>query len=357
MRNKKKLVFVLPSLVAGGAERVMSFIADNISKDNFEVTLWIAGYEKNTKYIVDNASVVYFNKPRVLKAIPDFYMALKNNKPDIVISSIAHLNITMAILSIFFPKTKFIGREASVLSVKKEFSKKRNSIRLPSLLKLAYRYLDLIICQSRDMYDDMHSNFNIPAHKMRIINNPITDNFKLKEDRKNQIVSFITVASLKEQKGHERIIRSISKLKIPYTYTIVGDGSEKKKLFELIDNLGITDNVTHIPYTKDVAKHLAESDFFLQGSYVEGFPNCLIESCSVGVPIIAYNAPGGLNEIIIEGLNGYISQNDKDFLNNITKATQNASWNPEKIRDSVHVKFNKEKILEEYEQLFIDILK
>ena len=278
--------------------------------------------------------------------------------PNIVISSISHLNIAMGLLSVFFPKTKFIGREANVLSIKKQFGKKKKSIIGEiSSSKIGYRCLDIILCQSKDMFNDMKLNYNIPSDKMRIINNPITDafSFKVKENKKDDVVKFITVARLKKQKGHERIIRAIATLNFPYKYTIVGDGPEKENLFNLINELGIRDNIVHIPYTNDVSKYLAMNDFFLQGSFVEGFPNCLIESCSVGTPIIAYRAPGGLNEIIEEGVNGFIADNDEEFVKNIIKSTSMSQWNSKRVSDSVVKKFNKALIIEKYEKLFHEL--
>ena len=187
---------------------------------------------------------------------------------------------------------------------------------------------------------------------------PITDNFKLKSRNTNSngVFQFITVASLKKQKGHERIIKALSKLKAPFKYTIVGDGPENNYLFNLINELGIQDKIEHVPYTNEVSKYLSKSDFFLQGSYVEGFPNSLIESCAVGTPVIAYNAPGGLDEIIEEGINGYVANNDEDYIKTLLKATQKNDWNSRLISESVYNKFSKEKIIKDYENLFLEIL-
>jgi glycosyltransferase involved in cell wall biosynthesis len=356
---KKKIVFVLPDLTSGGAERVMSFVAQNISKDQFDVYLWLAGYSKNTKYNVNGIKVIYFNKSRVLKAIPSFYRSIRRVKPQIVISSISHLNTVMGFLSLFNPNTKFIGREANVLSVKKHFaSGNRKFYGGLTLTKFSYKLLDLVLCQSKDMFNDMKNNFGVPEHKLRIINNPITDNFNLKpiKQDKQKTIQFITVARLKEQKGHERIIRALSKIDFPFQYTIVGDGPEKDELFRLIDSAGLSDKVIHIPYTHDVPKYLSESDLFLQGAFVEGFPNCLIESCAVGTPIVAFDAPGGLDEIIEIGFNGFIARTEEEYKNLIIKAAKNHSWKPEKIRESILKKFNKEKILKQYEDLFCEII-
>ena len=64
--SRKSIVFVLPSLAAGGAERVMSFIAQNINKQKYDVTLIVFGFEKDKAFEVANIKIIYLNKPRVL---------------------------------------------------------------------------------------------------------------------------------------------------------------------------------------------------------------------------------------------------------------------------------------------------
>jgi len=355
--NKINIVFVLPTLHAGGAERVMSFLSQNLNKSRFESTLVVVGHEQNSKYTISNIPVIFLNKDRVAFSTISLFKVLRKLKPDVVISSIAHINTLMALISVVLPKTKFIGREANVLSVVQNY--KKDSKRLGNFISpsLSYKLLDLILCQSVDMYNDMHENYNIPKHKLKVINNPITHNFVLKDIKplSQEGVKFITVAALKKQKGHERILKILAKLNIPFHYTMIGSGGEEQVLFKLIEDLGLKSKITHIPYTSEVTKYLSESDFFLQGSYVEGFPNALIESCAVGTPILAFDAPGGLNEIIIPRINGLIAINSEEYLENIFEAVQNITWSPEIVRNSVYEKFNSEKIIKQYEDLFVEV--
>ncbi len=358
MKNKIKVLFIIPTLFAGGAERVISFISQNLNKDKFDSSLVVIGFEKDSKYKITGIPVEYLNKTRVLNSIIPLIKTLRKHEPDIVVSAISHLNIMIGLISILFPNIKFIGRHTIVSQVAKNFKTDKKNLARIKLIKFfdfAYKFLDIIVCQSNDMLNDMKFNYNFPEHKLKTINNPITDDFNLKSNNNDEkdIIKFITVARLKKLKGHNRIINAISKLDFPYQYTIVGEGPEKDYLFNLIKELGIEDNILHVPYTTEVSKYLSNSDYYLQGAFAEGFPNCLIESCSVGTPVMAFRAPGGLNEIIEDGVNGFLVNDENEFLERLN---DNRIWDPEVIRESVIKKFSKEKILKQYEDLFQEVL-
>ena len=90
-----------------------------------------------------------------------------------------------------------------------------------------------------------------------------------------------------------------------FKYTIVGSGPLESLLKKKVVELGLEKNVDFIPYTNQVLNIVNAHDYFIQGSYFEGFPNALLESCTVGTPVLAFNAPGGTKEIVQEGVNGF----------------------------------------------------
>ena len=358
MNSKIKVFFIIPTLFAGGAERVMSFVSQNLNKDKFDVTLIIIGFEKDSKYKITEIPVIFLNKTRVLNSFFALTKILRKHKPKVVVSAISHLNVFMGFISLLFPKMKFIGRHTIVTiadqKFKKEYKKQTLVKRLGKPVGFGLNFLDVILCQSTDMYNDM-KNKNVPEHKLKIVNNPITDNFKLKSKNveKGDVTKFITVARISKNKGHQRIINALLKVNFPFQYTIIGDGKEKDNLFRYINEIGMQDKIIYIPYTTEVPKYLSESDFYLMGSYSEGLPNSLIESCSSGTPALAFKAPGGLNEIIIDGVNGFLVDNETQF---VEKLNDTRDWDPKQVRESVYSKFNKTKIINDYEKLFVEIL-
>ncbi|WP_425075371.1 glycosyltransferase [Psychroserpens sp. S379A] len=359
MDKKIKITFVLPTLKPHGAEKIMSFVAQNLDKDKFEATLLIIGYKKDAGYKVEGIHLKFLNKSRVLNAIPSLFLYLKQNKQHVVISSISHLNLVMAFISLFFRKTKFIGREASVNSVMRLYSgnSDNSSNYYSKLIKNGYNWLDAIVCQSNDMVNDLSNNFKVKRQKLVLINNPITQHIKIKsKNDSTEIKKLITVGRLSKEKGYERILKQLATLNFPFQYTIIGDSDERSEFLQLIDDYKLTDNIIHIPKTDKVDDYLSASDLYLQGSYVEGFPNALLESCVVGTPVIAFDAPGGTKEIIQNDINGYLVVSEEDYSEKIKHSLFNKEWNPKDISESVQRRFRKEKILNQYEALFNQII-
>lgn len=356
MPNKKRVLFILPSLVPGGAERIISFISQNLDKKKFISTLLVIGKEKETSYDVSHVETIYLEKNRVMEGVVPMFRFIRKNKPDLVVTAIGHLNSAAGLIAIFFPKIKFIAREVNVISVAKHY-KKRGSPFLGFFAKISYRFIDVFICQSKDMRKDFLQRHGVPERKVVLINNPITDGFELKDRPADQseVLKCITVASLKKQKGHTRILKALSRCDIPFSYTIIGNGSEFENIKRCIHQHGLSDKVNHIPFTKEVSKYLGERHLFLQGSYVEGFPNALLESCSSGTPVLAFDAPGGLDEIIEEGINGFIAKDESEFID-LLKKCKEYPWDPIKINKSVTSKFSKAIIIKKYENLFLQVL-
>ncbi len=357
---KNKVYFIIPTLFAGGAERIISFVAENLNIEKFDVKLIVIGFEKDSKYDVSNINVIFLNKSRVLFALFSIIKILIQERPDIIVSSISHLNTMMGLLSIFFRKTKFVGRHSTISKVASNYRTNKTKPWLKFftfLFDYGTKKLDYIICQSSDMKNDFLECYEYNPDHIWIIRNPITkeeSHKTIKEENNNQVKKLITIGRFRKIKGQLRLLDVLGRLKIPFEFTIIGEGEYKDKIFNKIKELKLEDKIKHIKHTNNVYEHLAKHDMFLQGSYSEGFPNTLLESCVVGTPVIAFNAPGGTKEIVENGINGYIVNSEDEFLE---KLNENKKWDPKIVSQSVYKKFSKEKILDEFEQFFFHILK
>lgn len=355
MQNRKKVLFILPCLGAGGAERVMSFVCENLDNKLFDTKLIVLGFQKDNVFNVENVAVTYLNKSRLLVAVPSLFKVIIKEKPSFVVGSIIHVNLMMGVFSIFLRKIKFIGREASVVSKMNEFSTFNSKIKA-ILIKLFYSRLTFLICQSEDMRKDFISTFDLKSSRLVLIHNPITfipkEESMYKSNSNSENFNFVTVGRLSEEKGYLRIIKGLSKIQnYSFTYCIIGSGPQEEQIKQLVEEYGLNDKVSFIPFTSNVLGELINKNYFIQGSYVEGFPNALLESCTVGTPVIAFNAPGGTKDIVINGENGFFVENENDFSSLLNNLERLKSIDRNKVKLSVINKFNSEKILSQYEEL------
>jgi glycosyltransferase involved in cell wall biosynthesis len=344
----KRILFILPSLKSGGAERVISFIAQNIDRKKFSPMLLVLGFKGESVFSTENVQVTYLNKSKFSKSILGLLRVLNKERPDIVVSSTIHINQTLGIFSYIFPRVKFVVREASVTSVMMQFTKNKQ---IPHWLRnQLYNRLDLIICQSEDMKDELIKSYTIDLKKCHVIHNPITIPIAdcNVQDSTREEINFITVGRLSAEKGHKRIITSLANINARFRYFIVGDGPLRNDLIKEVESNGLSDKVSIIKHSNNISDFLKISSFFLQGSYVEGFPNALLEALAHGVPCIAYDAPGGTREIIIDGENGYLVKDEIDLKLAIEKAVDR-HWNRELIKSKTIERFSPQLIVEKYE--------
>ncbi|WP_299229324.1 glycosyltransferase [uncultured Psychroserpens sp.] len=356
--NQKKIsvCFVLPALNAGGAQRIMSFLSQHIDKDRFDCRLLVIAKAESTDFDVSHANVHYFDKDRLLLVVRPLFNYFRKHKPDIVMGSIGHVNKLHAMFSFFLRKSTFIGREASLNSIMSKYNRSTHVTGFVWFFRGYRKYLKKIVCQSEQMAEYMHEDHGIKHENIRIINNPLTIQAKVKAPLNNAVKQLITIGRLSAEKGHERILNILSKLKTDWHYTIIGEGNQYENIMNQIKSLGFEDKVSYIKYTSHVTQYLSESDIFIQGSYVEGFPNAVMESCAVGTPVIAFEAPGGTKDIIQNGINGFIAKDEDEYLNYLIQALCKKDWDEKTISKSITDKFEKKIIVEKYEQLFLDIV-
>ena len=84
------------------------------------------------------------------------------------------------------------------------------------------------------------------------------------------------------------------------------NGEEKEKLLNLSKELNIEDRVHFLGFQKNPYKYMAQADLLILSSRYEGLPNVVLEANTCGLPVVAYNCPGGTREIIKDGLNGFL---------------------------------------------------
>ncbi len=304
---KTKVTFVLPALTAGGAERVLITLMNNIERTRFHPEFVTVSDAGTLRDIIDPSIPFHsLGQGGVLRALPSLYKKLKQLQPDIVVSTMAHMNLLLLLLKPFFPKTKFIVREAITPS----FILDGHRFWAP-LLRMAYRTLypkafrvispaEIIIDEFRDVLGMRCTNHALlynPVDLKRIRAEEHTEN-GITETRK-KTVHFVSAGRLHHQKGFDMLLDALPRLDIPYEWcwTILGEGSEREALEDLIAKKGLGKHVSLPGLNSHPWPHYAMADCFLMPSRWEGLPNVVLESLACGTPVIATKESGGISEI------------------------------------------------------------
>ena len=352
--KKQSIIFILPDLETGGAERIVMTLANHLPREKFEPKIMLlrkdGGY---LRYVKDDVEIIDLNTERIRHSIRPILKEIRKRKPDIVFSGFGEVNAYLSLFIKLFPKTKFIARETNVVS--EHVTRKE--------IKFFYKFYNSyrnIICQSDDMAQDLLKNFDIKSNKIVKINNPVDFDFiddKLKssqrpESFKQNFKNVVAIGNLSSRKGFDNLLKVFSRLKNENILLhILGDGRDKDMLHEMKELLGLK-NVTFHGRQENPYQFLKFADLFVLSSRYEGFPNVLLEAGACGTFSLANNCPGGINEIVHSGINGEVSDinNHEDFAQDILKVLKQ-EHDENSIRASILSRFSKEIIMKKYEQV------
>ncbi len=293
-----KIVIFMPSLKAGGAQRVIINIINKLVEEKYKVLLVLICYKGDLfDTLPNNLDLKLLNKNRVRDGIFECYKILREYKPDLVFSSLAHVNLILLFLSKFLPThIKFIVREANTPSI---IIKNR-------ILKILYRYLynsaDKIIAQSELIKNELIELFHIKKNIIARINNPVDIKLIRKNiNRLNRLDEnkkfLISAGRLVHQKGLDILINILSKFDDDFYLIILGEGPDYKHLTEIVKNLNIEKKIFFYGYVKNPWELIASADIFLLPSRWEGTPNAALEALACGTKIIASPNSGGLIDL------------------------------------------------------------
>ncbi len=360
----KKVFFLIPSLTSGGSERVFSILANHLDNQQFDITVFVLD-GSNRFYEIDESKVrvVDLKSPRIRQAFLKIIAIIRTEKPDLVVSTLSHLNQFIGLVKPLLPqKTRFIARESTILSV---FHRQQS---LPALRDLLVRWLypsfDGLICQSQRMAKDFENNYNLAPSKLTIINNPVDTEESLKlafettVPAKTAAFRFVSVGRLSSEKGLDKALRILAQLENrDFEYHIIGEGNERNRLETLTKTLGISENVTFQGVQKNPFNWIISADLLLLTSEFEGFPNVLLEAGAVGTPSIAFSCGGVVEEIITDGINGFIVKDgDEAAFSAAILRGCSTEFNQSMIQDLTKNKFGVEKIVEQYTATFLNVM-
>ncbi|RHB07216.1 glycosyltransferase [Holdemanella biformis] len=350
MNQTKKISFFIGGMMRGGAERVISILANHYVDHGWDVDIVLLLYDREAEYELNkNIKIVKIvEKGNYIKAAPKWLYRirkyLKRRKPDRIVSFIGRINIIVL--------TAKLGLKIkTIISERNDPKHDGRGILITKYGNLIYRTADRIVYQTK------YEKSCFPKYldkKGCIIVNPVTVKA---EAHDTDYHSIVTAGRLLPQKNQKLLIEAVAKLKDKYSdikLTIYGNGTLKDELLQRAEELGVQDNVSLPGNVIDIHERISTAGLFVMTSEFEGLSNALIEAMMIGLPCITTDYPGA-EEVIENGVNGLVVQrgNVNELVDAIRKIFEDDSLKENIINNSIResVKYRKHAVLKEWEQV------
>jgi GalNAc-alpha-(1->4)-GalNAc-alpha-(1->3)-diNAcBac-PP-undecaprenol alpha-1,4-N-acetyl-D-galactosaminyltransferase len=349
-----KIFLIIPTLRQGGAERVMSELANEFAKQKHEVHLILLASVSDF-YGIDNSisihRLAFVNRGRFRKLFDEMKVLYKLRNllslhmPDATLSFMDKFNIFTLIASYNLKIKVFVSDRSNPY--------KKIPIFLSFLKVLTYNHANGIIAQTqlaKNILAKKTKNKNI-----KVIPNPLKNIEHFPEVSREKII--LNVGRLIPEKGHKYLLEAFSKLeKNTWRLVILGDGPLRDELQDYAKVLKIEDSLYMPGLVKNVDEWLSKSSIFAFTSVSEGFPNALVEAMAAGLPCISFDCDAGPRDIIEDGVNGFLSPlyDVESLFHKIALLIENPQLRLEigLKATSVRTKYEKKIIAEKYLDLF-----
>lgn len=300
-----KIIFLLASLGSGGAERVVSLLANKMSDDGHEVQVVCLKFNEVYYQLDEKVKLVMAMKQTRNRFSELFWLRryFMKEKPNVVIP------FTEGVYC--FTIASLLGTRIPVIASER-LDPSAMSLPRKTLKRLLLPYADWLVVQTQAIKDYFPKKIQ---KKTSVIYNPVNDEvFNEKSEtvisnplelKSNRIVS---VARLFPQKNQGMMIRAFAKIadEFPdWQLVIFGEGPLRDSLQLTINSLQLTDRILLPGRTEHVIEELQKSKIFCLSSDYEGMSNSMIEALCVGLPIISTRVSGS-TELVDNGRNGIL---------------------------------------------------
>jgi glycosyltransferase involved in cell wall biosynthesis len=369
-----KLIFVIPTLDGGGAEKILVNIVNKMDHSKFDITLlsifnqgiYIDKLNEGIKYVsffkAINRSTftgkikhkfIYFllriANPRFL------YKLLIKEKYDIEIAFLEGL--TTRILSGSSSSKKLAWVHTDLIRLPWSTSFYKN---LSEEIK-AYKKYNGIYCVSTEVRDAFVEKFGIHSN----IQLNLLDDSGIIESSKTNLANWnykgqfnvVSVGRLSNPKGYKRLIKIHKKLLdlgINYNLHIIGEGEDRGFLEKYIESNNIKKNTILWGFQKNPYNIIVKCDLFVSSSYAEGYSSVIGEAIILGLPIITTDC-AGMKDFLGNSEYGLIVPNDDIALyEGLLKMIENKEYynHYKKMVLMRGVSLKSSKRIKEYEDIF-----
>ncbi len=282
-----RLAVALPSLGGGGAERVAVTLMRLLDPTRFEPVLILAdsGHAALRSHLPPHLKIIDLKTPKISLALPGFVRAIWRLRPDVVFSTLDHLNIALAASRpLWPPRTGLVVRPTLMPYARTRLER--------ALMRTLYPLADRVVLQSPEMEADFRRSIGGSSSLLTIPNPVDFDEIRHSAADPNvdpgyEPSSFNLVAAgrLEHQKGFDVLIEALTLLDAGVTLTILGDGSERRALEECALANGVSERLRITGFVSNPYPYIALADCFVLSSRYEGFPNVVLEAIACGTAV------------------------------------------------------------------------
>ena len=303
--TREKIMFVVPTLVGGGAEKTVANLSKYLNKF-FEVVIVVLDDTKQ-KYSYSGELIVLKTKigtSKIAKITGRFRRAreLRKLKAKYDIKCSVSFLLQADILNVLSKR-----KEKCIISIRNNDAVLFKKGVYRTLVKSCLKYCDHIVSISEQVRQNLIQAFGIEPDKITTIYNPclITEfkNSSAEVDKQcfSKRFTFINVARLTDQKGQWHLIRAFKKVVDKYPdakLIILGKGELEDYLKNLVRDLGLEKNISMLGFVDNPYDYLRKSDAFVFSSIFEGLGNSILEAMACGLPVISADCDYGPREIL-----------------------------------------------------------
>jgi len=350
----KKIILVVPSLIKGGVERIVSILSKELS-NFFEIYVVLyhgpIEYEVSGKLINLKTPTGSFSRKikNTFHRIVKLRKLIKDISPDYIVSFMGNLQPILTLN----PVIVSTHNDPDFTYFHKAF-----------LFKTVYKFPNVrkIITVSKGIEKKLNNNYNLKNTKT--IYNPIDLKLisqKLLAQKPVDFDYILAVGRLSRQKGFDILINAFAKsnLKNKTKLIILGEGKERKNLEKLIIELNLEKQVLLHGKVDNPFIYMKHARFFVLSSRFEGFGIVIIEALACETPVIATNRESGPSEIISHEKNGLLIPVEDE--NALKQAMEQLFYNNklyQKLKENAAIsvkKYDIKNIVQDWLELFREV--
>ncbi|HTB96705.1 MAG TPA: glycosyltransferase [Terracidiphilus sp.] len=301
------VLLLIPHLGGGGAERVLELLAQHISPEKYDLHLGLVTQSGAVAQLIPPTVKVHcIGAKRVRSGVWKVVRLVHHVRPNLILSTMAHLNFLILALRPLFPLgTRVVVRQNGTVSSMLRESDAGHLT--PFLYATLYPRADKVICQSRSMADDLCSTIPVLPDRIAILPNPVdtthcpAQHSHPEHQARTTACRLVSAGRLSHEKGYDLLLDALRlvKAQVPEaTLALAGAGPEETVLRAQCKMLGLENAVRFLGYQNSLARAFEDADLFVLPSRHEGMPNALLEAAAFGLPIVSTPACGGIVDLL-----------------------------------------------------------